>query len=403
MGRQEDAYYIGAIAMGSMIFNFIYWSFGFLRMGTTGLTAQAFGRKDAPEIMTILGRSLVLAFAGSLLVLALQIPLEKVSLWLVEGTPEVKAVASEYFYIRIWAAPATLGLYAFMGWFFGMQNAIYPLILTIVINVVNIVLNFAFVYGLGMQADGVALGTVFAQYAGILVALFLFWYKYREYYKHLEMRAVKNVEAMKNFMKLNGDIFIRTFALIFVLGFFTSKSAGQGDVIFAVNAVLLQCINWISYGVDGFAYAAESLVGKFKGAKERILLNKSIRLNFVWGMLLAGVFVAIFGIFGEPIIKIFTDQEAVLAAASPFIFWLLIYAIVGTPSFIWDGVFIGLTASKAMRDTMLLSLAAFLAAFYIFTPSMGNHGMWLALIVFLFSRGLLQTIWYYRLKMDRVE
>jgi len=395
MGRQESAAYIGAVGLGAIIFNFIYWSFGFLRMGTTGLAAQAYGNADHQELSNILGRAFIVVAGGTVLIWALQMPIAWASFGLLEGSPEVEALAREYYNIRIWAAPATIGLYAMMGWFFGMQNAIYPMLLTILINTVNIVANLILVYHFGMKADGVALGTVIAQYAGLFGAFGLFYYKYSYYIKYFNRKKILEIEAIKRFMSLNANIFIRTFCLIFVLAFFTNQSAKQGDVLLAVNMILMQLINWMAYGVDGFAYASESLVGKYAGGRDMTNVKKTVRYSFAWGMLLAVGFSAAYFFGGKPLLWLFTDQENIVAAALPFMAWMAVIPLIATPSYMWDGIYIGMTASREMRDSMLLAMLIFLVSYFAFR-FMGNDGLWLALVVFLAARGLIQWLWWHR-------
>jgi MATE family multidrug resistance protein len=279
--------YLGAIGVGGMIFNFIYWNFGFLRMGTTGLTAQAYGRGSRQEMALTLGRALLVGLLLAALLLLLQVPIEWISssLMNVEGT-QAELVA-QYFYIRIWAAPASLALFSLFGWYFGMQNAVYPLILTIFINVVNIALSYYLVIVLGWTVEGVAVGTVVAQYAGLLLGILLFFGKYSYLLKELKARALLQWEALRGFLTLNRDIFLRTLSLTFGFGFLFSRSAASGELILAVNTILLQFLNWMSYGVDGFAYAAESLVGKYHGAEDEAGTRRAIRYSFLWGMGLA--------------------------------------------------------------------------------------------------------------------
>ncbi len=393
MGRQESAAYIGAVGIGAIIFNFIYWSFGFLRMGTTGLVAQAYGSNDREELMNILGRSFMVVVLGSCLILLLQLPIAYISFWLLDGSIEVERLAREYYDIRIWAAPATLGLYAIMGWFFGMQNAIYPMILTIIINIVNIVANLYFVNHLGMKADGVALGTVIAQYTGIVVAIALFFYKYGYLTAHFSKKAMMQIQAIKKFLALNADIFIRTFCLFAVFAFFTDRSADQGDTLLAVNMILLQFINWMAYGVDGFAFASESLVGKYAGGKNKTLLNKSVHYTFIWGMILALLFSLVYYFAGESIFWLFTDQSDIVEAAIPFLFWTALLPVFAAPCYLWDGIYIGMTASKEMRNSMTLALLIF-AVVYLLLKPYGNTGLWLALLIFLIARGAIQWFWW---------
>lgn len=393
MGRQESAAYIGAVGVGAIIFNFIYWSFGFLRMGTTGLAAQAYGNNNQLELINILGRALLVVCIGSVAILALQIPIAQLSFGLLDGSPEVESIAREYYYIRIWAAPATIGLYAIMGWFFGMQNAIYPMILTIIINIVNIAANLYFVNHLGMKADGVAWGTVLAQYTGILAAFGLFYYKYRYLLVHFSKKAILELQAIKDFLALNADIFIRTFCLIFVFAFFTDQSAGQGDVFLAVNMILLQFINWMAYGVDGFAYASESLVGKYAGAKDQKNLRLAVRYSFIWGMVLALLFSLVYWFAGESLLWLFTDQANIVAAAIPYLIWTAALPLFAAPCYLWDGIYIGMTASSEMRNSMLVALVFFFLAYFLFRP-LGNDGLWWSLAVFLVARGGIQWWWW---------
>jgi len=398
MGRQEGAEYIGAVAIGALIFNFVYWSFAFLRMGTTGLAAQAYGKKDQPLIINILGRALALAVISGLVLLLIQVPLERMSFSLLGASAEVETIAAKYFYIRVWAAPATLSLYVFMGWFFGMQNVIYPLILTVLINIVNIVCNIYFVNYLGMDADGVALGTVIAQYVGVVAAIGLFYYKYRYLIPHFQKKAMLELASFKSFMTLNADIFIRTFCLVFALAYFDNQSAIMGDMTLAINGVLLQFTFWVSYGVDGFGFAAESLVGKYFGANNRTKLQQAIRYSFYWGIVLSILFSLIFAIFGESLLYIFTNQIDIIEAAIPFLFWLIIFPIAAAPSYIWDGIYVGMTASKAMRITMFWAMIVYLAFMHLqfWLADWGNHGLWVSLIVFMISRGIIQWWWYER-------
>ncbi len=402
MGRQEDAAYIGAIALGAVIFNFVYWSFGFLRMGTTGLTAQAYGAKSNTTIIEILGRALIFAILSSVLILLLQYPIFYVGLSLLEGSDKVETLVWTYCQIRIWDAPATLALYAFMGWFFGMQNTIYPLILTIFINVVNIIGSYIFVYHFGMAADGVALGTVIAQYSGLILACILWWYRYRSFWQYFSSKALQNWNALQSFFLLNRDIFIRTFCLLFVIAFFQNQSALQGDLILAVNSVLLQFFSWVSYGIDGFAYASESLVGKYVGAKDNTNLKQSIRYSFYWGFGLAVVYCIVFAVFGTDLLFIFSDKLDIIQAAESYLIWVILLPLLAVASFIWDGIFIGFTASKAMRDTMFLSTSFFLLSFYAlmhFTTYPPNHILWFVFVSFMLIRGVIQYFWFDRLRL----
>ena len=395
MGRLSEVH-IGAVGVGAMIFNFIYWNFGFLRMGTTGMTAQAFGRQSSSAIINTLGRALLVVGILAFLLITLQIPMGKASFFLMNINPEQEALVSTYFYIRIWAAPATLGLYAFMGWFFGMQNAIFPLILTVFINVINIILSYLFVRVMGMDVAGVAYGTLIAQYAGLILAAILFAIRYRKYLSALQQKALLRWEELKSFLSVNLDIFIRTLCLTFAFGFFYSQSAAEGELILAANVILLQFLNWMSYGVDGFAFASESLVGKYAGREDRDKTNRAIRLSFIWGMGVAVLFSLLYGVAGDAFLHVYTNQQDVIDATRPYLFWMILFPLLSTPSYLWDGIFIGLTASKAMRNTMLLAISIYLLTFWLAGTTGGNHGLWLTMLLFMVARGVFQHIFFWR-------
>lgn len=393
MGRLSEEH-IGAVGLGSMIFNFIYWNFGFLRMGTTGITAQFFGAHDRKGMITTLVRALLIALILALAMLLLQVWLRNAGLWFMNTQGDVRGYVGDYFNIRIWAAPATLMTYVAMGWFFGMQNAIYPLIITIGINVVNIIVSYVLVFEMGMEIDGVAWGTVAAQYFGVLISLVLFRVRYAEYVQDLAEGALRQIEPFRRFLNVNRDIFLRTLCLTFAFGFFYSQSSSLGAAILAVNVILLQYVNWLSYAIDGFAYATESIVGKYFGAGNRELVLKAIDLNFRWAFVLSAGFAAVYLVWGKSLLWVFTDQPDVISACMDYMWWMAILPVAGFACYIWDGVYIGLTASRAMRDTMIIALAIFLILYYLWFENYGNHGLWLGLTVFLAARGALQWVWY---------
>lgn len=404
MGRMESEIYIGAIALGALIFNFVYWSFGFLRMGTTGLTAQAFGEKNNAKLMQILGRAMIFAFGSGLIILIAQFFLLNVGFSILDGSEAVESLAKEYFSIRIWAAPATLCLYAMMGFFFGMQNALVPMVLTIIINVVNLIANIILIQYFDMKADGVALGTVIAQYTGFIIALIIFYKKHGELLVHFQRKAIFEIQAFKKFLSLNRDIFVRTFMLVFAFAFFENQSAAQGNLTLAINSILLQFVAWISYGIDGFAFASESLVGKYAGAKNQEKLRKSINLSFVWAFGLAFTYSLIFYVFDVPLLHLFTNQENLITAAQDYTIWIVLFPILATAGYMWDGVFVGLTASKAMRNTMLWAFIFYIILFYAVDyqlVEMTNFWLWLTFSLFIGIRGIVQTV-YYRLYLKNL-
>ncbi len=393
MGHLSQAH-LGAVGIGSMIFNFIYWNFGFLRMGTTGLTAQAFGAADDTAIGSTLGRSALVAMGLGLLLWLCQWPLEWASLQLLQVDAGQTGLVSEYFRIRIWAAPASLLSYVVLGWLFGMQNALYPLYLTIVVNVVNIGLSFLLIIRFNMGIAGVAWGTVIAQYVGLIVGVSMLAGRYRPYLRAIRLALLRELAPMRNFFRLNVDLFLRTLCLTFVFAFFYSESSASGPLVLAVNVVLLQMVNWMSYGVDGFAFAAESLVGKYKGRQDLDKLNKTISLSMVWGLGLAASFALLYALWGQEVFSIFTDQEEVIAASVPFMIYMILFPLLGFLSYIWDGIYIGLTASRTMRNAMLFSLIAFLVLHFSLKAHYGNHGLWIAMLLFLLVRGLSQSVLY---------
>jgi MATE family multidrug resistance protein len=398
MGRMSPDH-LGAVGLGSMIFNFIYWNFGFLRMGTTGIAAQAFGRQDSRRIIHTLIRSASIALLLALILLVFQLFIGRISFFLMNVESSQQDFVAEYFYIRIWAAPATLLLYALLGWFFGMQNAIYPLIITITVNLINIGGNFYFIYVHDMEVDGVAWATVLAQYVGLLLAVALFFYRYSDFIPKIEKNLIYRWEQTKQFLLINRDIFIRTIFLTIGFAFFYSQSSQFGPEILAVNVVLQQLVSWISYGIDGFAFATESLVGKYKGAGDIKKLGLSIKLNFLWSLALVFLYVVVFYVYEEKIIRLFTDIDEVIQISHRYYKWVLLFPVAGFACYIWDGVFVGLTASKAMRNSMAVALVFYIGSYYLLEMYYGNDGLWMSLLIFLAARGLAQTQMFYAQKL----
>jgi len=394
IGHLSEAYFLGAIAVGSMIFNFIFWGFGFLRMGTTGMTAQAYGEENHTDSIMTLARALAVAVFFGILIVLLQSWIADLSFWLVDATSEVERYTRIYFNIRIYTAPAVLGLYAINGWFLGMQNARYPMIVMIFLNSLNIVLDVFFVYSMGLNVDGVAWGTLIARYAGLVLAVVLLVTKYSKWLDGYVHELLLEVRAIKKFFTVNRDIFIRTLCLIFSFSFFTAKSATFGNVILAANSILLQMWMIVSYGIDGFAFAAESLVGRFTGSEQQEQLKEAVKYCFIWGVGI-GIFAsAMYAIFDTQILHLFTDQQDVIAAALAVYGWTIAGPTISSFSYIWDGVFIGATATGPMRDSMLIAtLIVFLPAYAIGVHYLGNDAIWLAMTLFMVARGLTLS-WY---------
>jgi multidrug resistance protein, MATE family len=393
MGHLGSQVYIGAIALGTMIFNIIFWGFGFLRMGTSGFTAQAYGGRDLKEAAQVLVRSVFVAVTGGALLILLQWPNAKMAFWLVNGSPEVEQLARQYFRIRVWAAPATLMMYALTGWFIGMQNARTPMILAISVNVLNILFSLGFIRFLGMTSDGIALANVLSQCTAILISIFFLMPYYSKLKQHLNLREAMRWEAMRRFISVNKDIFIRTLCLIFTLSFFTTQSAGEGDTMLAVNTLLFMFFYFFSYFIDGFAYAAEALTGRYIGAKDTANLKRAVRILFIWGVALAGVFTVIYGACGKWLVSLLTDNPEVLNGALPYLFWIALIPFITFSAFIWDGIYVGATASVAMRDSMVvITLLVFLPAYYLLRTPLANNGLWLAIMLFMAARGVFLTL-----------
>ncbi|MEC9256895.1 MAG: MATE family efflux transporter [Candidatus Poribacteria bacterium] len=388
MGHLSTEKHLGAVAIGGIIFNMIYWGFGFLRMSSTGMTAQAYGAGNSERCLSILKVALMFAFISSILLVVFFPIVAEISFRLIEASSEVEKLAKVYLRICIFAAPATLALHAFHGWFLGLQNAQYPMILAITVNSLNIVLNMLFVKVFQMKSDGVALGTACAQYFGLFLAIILFLYRYRKLLRNAPSLMALDLPLLSQFSIISRDIFIRTFCLVSSHAFFTSKSALIGDTVLAANAILLQFITFVAYAVDGFAFATESLVGKYKGALDYINLKLAVKCAFVWAYIFGCFFSLTFLIAGENIVRLFTNQEGIIAQAAPYMIWIVLAPIINIAPYIWDGVFLGATATRIMRNAMVFStLCIFIPSYYIFILY-GNHGLWFSLTLLNIARGV---------------
>lgn len=392
VGHLGAASYIGAIAVGGMLFNMIYWVFGFLRMGTGGLTAQAYGAHRLNASVHTLLRSLSISLLLAAGLILLQYPIRTIVFHLIETSPEVRSLATTYFHICIWGAPATLGLYSFTGWFIGMQNSRFPMFIAITQNIVNIVASLFFVFGLHMKVEGVALGTLIAQYAGLLMAGLLWLRYYHPLCKYIEKEHIFERNAMIRFFQINRDIFLRTICLVAVTVFFTSTGAAYSDVILAVNTLLMQLFTLFSYIMDGFAYAGEALTGKNIGAKNHTELHRTIRHLFGWGMALALSFTLLYGIGGKGFLSLLTNDTTVIQASGNYFYWVLAIPLAGFSAFLLDGICIGATATHLMLRAMLAASGCFFLTYYSLHNALGNHALWMAFIIYLALRGILQGI-----------
>ena len=373
----QAATMIGGIAIGSMLFDLLYWNFGFLRVGTGGLAAQAYGRGDRPDCARVLTRSLGIALASALALIAIQWIFVKAAFVFVDCSTEVQDLASRYFFIRIWAAPATLSLMALKGWFIGMQDSVSAMVTDITVNGMNILMSIILALGFsigdwhyeGIGFAGVAAGTVCAQYSGLLVAVILLLAKYRRNTLRTihasEFKGIFKGDQMRRFMSMNADLFVRSLCFIAIYIGFTVISARYGDTLLAVSSILMKLLMIFSYFTDGFAYAGEALVGRFIGAKDRLMLRESIKWTFVWSMSIALIFIGIYHFAGVPMLRLMTSDTVVVDASREYLPWLLLMPVVGCAAFTWDGIFIGATASRQMRDSMLWAVVGFALVWFV--------------------------------------
>ena len=366
---------IGGIAIGTMLFDLLYWNFGFLRVGTGGLTAQAYGRGDRKECARIFTRAFGIALACAFALIAIQWVFVKAAFLVVDCTPEVRSLASKYFFIRIWAAPATLGLMAFKGWFIGMQDSVSPMTTDLTVNGMNVLMSIVLALGIkplgyeGMGFAGIAAGTVVAQYSGLLTAALLMFFKYRRNtFATLCPKDLKDVfkgSETRRFFVMNTDLFVRSLCFIAIYIGFTVISARYGDLLLAVSSIMMKLLMIFSYFTDGFAYAGEAMTGKYIGARDGHMLRQTVKWTFVWSMGIAVIFMGIYQFAGVPLLKMMTSDPLVVDASREYIPWLLLMPVIGCAAFTWDGIYIGATASKAIRNSMLWAVVGFAAVWFI--------------------------------------
>jgi MATE family, multidrug efflux pump len=385
VGRFPSPVYIGAVAVGALIFTFAFWGFGFLRMGTTGLTAQAFGASDNEELAAGLGRALLIAVAAGLGLILLQWPIRECAFALVGASPEVERLARGYFDVRIWSGPATLANYALLGWFIGLGRTKVGLVLQLVLNLTNMVLDAAFVLGFGWGVPGVALGTVCAEYIAAIAGIAIALQHVRRFGGHFCLQRILSPERVKRAFVVNSDIMIRSLALIAAFGWFLAQGARQGNATLAGNSVLMQFIEVCAFFLDGFAFAAEALVGRAVGAAQRTGLTTAARMTTIWAAAVAVGLTLVLFLFGQAFINALTVDVSARAAARSFLPWAAAAPLLGVWAFQLDGIFIGATRTADMRNAMLFSLAIFLVAWWLLVP-FGNSGLWAAFYVHYLAR-----------------
>jgi MATE family multidrug resistance protein len=388
IGQLPDPYYIGAIAVGALVFSFIFWGFGFLRLSTGGLSAQAVGANDRDELVAVLGRSLMIATVAGLAIIILSPLIREVAFNLIGGSPEVRHHGETYFNYRIWSAPFAFVNYSIMGWFIGQARARLTFLVQLFLNISNMALSAAFVLGLGMAADGVGLAALLAEVGAALLALGLAFRRLGEMKAVWDPARVLDRKAMLKTLAMNSDVMIRTLCLVFAFSWFTSRGARAGDVIVAANAVLMNFFQVAAYMIDGFAYASEALVGQSVGARDRAGFHAAIRLTSIWALVAGTGFSIVIWLAGSVFIRLMTVSSEVRETALVYLPWAAATPLLGTVCFQFDGIFTGALATRDMRNMMMVSLAVFLAAWWLLEAPYGNHGLWAALSIFFVARGI---------------
>ena len=419
VGHLSDATAIGGIAIGTMLFDLLYWNFGFLRIGTSGLTAQAFGKANAgsretktgrvpDECRKILTQSLTIALTAALAIWTIQWLFVTAVLAVVPCSEEVASVAREYFYVRIWAAPATLSLFTCKGWFIGMQDTKSPMAVDILVNVVNMIASYSLAVYTPLGVIGVAWGTLIAQYSGLVLASGILLTRYfnisvfRDFDK---WRAAMKWREIRRMMALNGNLFIRSLCFMVVYVGYTSLASRYGDTELAVSSILMKLFMFFSFFVDGFAYAGEALVGKEWGKSlssgEGEKLNAVVRALFLWALAVGAVFTAIYGFFGKGSIALLTNDAEVLNASAKYIGWLIAMPIISTLAFMWDGVYVGATAGKQIRNSMIWAAIGFVAGYAATYRFVGPQALYIGYFAHLVARAMYLTIEWKKVKSQK--
>lgn len=402
-GHLGSPVYLGAVAIGATVFGFLYTGMNFLRMGTTGIAAQRFGAHDHDGLRVALGQALIVSLLIALALLAVQHPLGRFAVHLVGAEHAIKTFALQYFSIRIWSAPGTLANYVLIGWFLGLQNARVPLLIFLTVNITNIVLDLWFVLGLGMQVDGVALASVIAEYSGLAVGFLFVARELRARSGYWPLARLRSVRAYTAFFSINANLLIRTMALMFAFAFLTAQGARLGGLVLAANAVLMNLQHLTAFALDGFAHAAEALVGKAVGERQRNVLQRSVQLTLKWSLIFASGFCFLYIAIGPLLIRVLTDLPNVRSTALEFLPWLIVSPLISVWSFLYDGVYVGATRAREMRDLMIIStFVVFIPAWYLL-QAYGNHGLWFAFTLFMAGRGVGMHIWYRRKVLPALE
>lgn len=396
-GHLGETEYIGAISVGTMIFNLIYWNFGFLRMGTSGITAQAYGSEDFHLAGATLVRAVFLSLFISFTIIILQYPIQWIAFSLIAPSLEVQALARTYFYICVWNAPAILTTMAIHGWFLGMQDSTRPMYISISINIVNIIASATAVFICDMGFVGIAIGTLIASYIGLFFSVFFVLKRHKTILRHINWAKSLKLGNMSQFFNVNRDIFLRSVCLMLVTLFFTAQGARSGDLTLAANTIIMQLFILFSYFMDGFAFAGEALVGKYTGAGDYANRSRCVRLLFGWGIAISIVFTLLYSTALHDIFNLLTNDTAVIATAMDYKWWCLTIPFAGVAAFVWDGVFIGMTATRGMLISIICASIAYFGTFFLLPGTIDNHRLWLAFITYLAMRGVTQSIIYFKI------
>ncbi len=399
VGHLPEPYYIGAVAIGAMLFNYIYHLFNCLRMGTTGPTAQARGAGDHAEVRAMIARALLLAGVIGGVIVALQLPIMAFAFWVIEASAQVERYAREYFLIRVWAMPAVLGTYAIFGWLYGLRDVRTPLAVQVFVNCLNIVLALLFVFVFGWGVPGVAAASLIAEVSGLVLGLVAVWRKLRTLpavnSSGRHTRLLDPVQ-LKRMVTINGDIVLRTICVVSVLGFFMAKSAQFGDVQLAANQVLHHFLIFTSFALDGVAHAAETILGESVGRRDRAAFEHDRRVVFLWAGVVGVINIVLYALGGHLLIALMTSIPEVRAAAAAYLWWPTLMPLASVWAYTYDGVYLAATRTRIMRNTMIAAFMIFLALLYTLTPVMGNAALWISVAGFLAGRGVLLHVFFPR-------
>ena len=398
MGHLPSAVFIGAVAIGAVIFSFLYWGFGFLRMGTTGFVSQAYGARDYDEVANAFARAVLVGITVGIVLIALQWPIGRLALWLFHASPDTERLTHLYFSIRIWSAPAALVQYAALGFLIGVQRTPAVLALQLVLNGINIVLDLLFVLGFGWGVAGVAAASLIGEYTAAIAGVLLVLHILRRLQGRVEGPKLFDREAFKSLVNVNFNIFVRTLCLVFAFSYFTARGAEFGSTTLAGNAILINLISLIAYGLDGFAHAVESLGGSAYGARDLSTFRVAVRTSTQWAAIAALLNVGVFYLLGDVFISWMTSIDPVYREALRYLPWVAFSPLLSVWSFQLDGIYIGTTFTREMRDGMLISLVVYLVSVWLLTPRWGNNGLWCALMIFFLVRALTLFAWYPRIE-----